>query len=239
MDRLAQAPILIVEDDPRLLRLFTRQLERLGCAPLPCETGNKGLDVAASHPIEAAILDLGLPDMSGMKVMERLRELHPGLPCLIITGQGDVGTAVRAMRAGAYQFLVKPHTLEEVEADLRCALAARSLELENDELRQQLREVNTKRRLLGDSVQIRQLRRVVDQVARSEATVLVSGESGTGKELVVREIHERGGRSERALVSLNCSAVPASLLEAELFGSVAGAFTGATSSRPGRVALFN
>ncbi|MEE2702711.1 MAG: sigma-54 dependent transcriptional regulator [Myxococcota bacterium] len=237
MDRLAQAPILIVEDDPRLLRLFTRQLERLGCAPLPCETGNKGLDVAASHPIEAAILDLGLPDMSGMKVMERLRELHPGLPCLIITGQGDVGTAVRAMRAGAYQFLVKPHTLEEVEADLRCALAARSLELENDELRQQLREVNTKRRLLGDSVQIRQLRRVVDQVARSEATVLVSGESGTGKELVVREIHERGGRSERALVSLNCSAVPASLLEAELFGSVAGAYTGATSSRRGRFAL--
>ncbi len=237
MDRLAQARILVVDDDPRLLRLFTRQLQGLGCTPLPCATGNEGLDVAATHPIDAAILDLVLPDMSGIKVMERLLELHPGLPCLIITGQRDVRTAVQAMRAGAYQFLVKPHTLEEVEADLRCALEARSLKLENDELRQQLREVNSQRRLLGDSVEIRQLRRVIDQVARSDATVLVTGESGTGKELVVREIHERGGRSERALVSLNCSAVPASLLEAELFGSVAGAFTGATSSRPGRFAL--
>lgn len=235
-DWLAGALILVVDDDPRLLRLWVRWLEGFGCQPLPCATGQAGLDRATTYPIDAALLDLNLPDTTGIKVMERLLGLHPNLPCLMVTGQGDVPTAVHAMESGACGFLEKPLKKEALEATLRKALETRSLKLENDELRQQVREARTGR-LLGDSTSIRQLHRMVDQVARSDATVLVTGESGTGKELVAREIHERSARSERALVSLNCSAIPASLLEAELFGSVAGAFTGATSSRRGRFAL--
>nr|MCS5626701.1 sigma-54 dependent transcriptional regulator [Planctomycetota bacterium] len=237
MDRLSHSTILVVDDDPRLLKLMCRWLKGLGCESVGCETAQEGLARAAGRPLHAAILDLMLPDMSGIKLMERLLEMDPDLPCLLITGKGDVPTAVQAMKSGAFSFLVKPVKMEEVEASLRCAVEAQSLKIENSELRQQVREATSKRLLLGDSAQVTQLRRVIDQVSRSDATVLITGDSGTGKELVAREIHERGPRADRALVSLNCSAVPASLLESELFGSVAGAYTGATSSRRGRFVL--
>jgi two-component system NtrC family response regulator len=224
--------ILLIEDDPSGREVARFNLERAGYAVDCSPGGEEGLARfdAARHAV--VITDVKMQGITGMEVLARIKAASPDTPVLVVTAFGNVELAVAAMRAGAWDFLGKPFNRDQLLLTVEKALAARRLQEEVRALRRQSRGVE--RPLVAASAPMRALLEVADRVAASEATVLITGESGTGKELVARRLHARSPRADGPFVTVNCAAVPAGLLESELFGHVRGAFTGADRDRPGR-----
>jgi DNA-binding NtrC family response regulator len=223
------ASILIVEDDKALRESLAETLSDLGYHAIEAASGRIGLDIAAREPIDAVLLDLRMPGMDGLEVLRRLRENRTGAPPVaILTAYATSANTIEAMRLGAFDHLIKPIKRDELKSLISRMLRSRAiigqvsapLLADDDEL-------------IGPSAAMRSVEKTIGLVADSDATVLITGETGTGKEVVARAIHRHGRRGSGPFVAVNCAAIPAELLESELFGHVRGAFTGAVGDRKG------
>ncbi len=229
------ARILVVEDEKLLRDLLERQLSRRGYEVVACGSGEEAVARAAESDVDLALLDLALPGISGMETFKKLRELRPSIEAIMLTGHGSLETAIEAMKAGAFHYFSKPVKMAELEVYIGNACEKRRLARENRDLKEELARTGWREGALivGDHPAIARVRELINKVAASPSPVLVEGESGTGKDLAARAIHASSPRRERPYVAINCGALSESLLENELFGHVAGAFTGATKDGRG------
>lgn len=232
---------LLVIDDEKSLRLMVRAvLEDAGWDVLEAETAEAALDLLAKPEgagIRTILLDVGLPGMTGRDLLPRLTVEYPGIPVVMLTAYGTVGSAVEAMKKGAFDYLTKPADNDELVTVAEKAFAQARLLRENTRLRERLAGDDPLSALVGNSLAMRRVHEFIRQAGPSEATVLIMGESGTGKELIADALHAESPRAPYALVKVNCAALPPHLLESELFGYARGAFTGAAKDKPGRFQL--
>ncbi len=226
--------VLIVDDEPSLRMLVRAVLEDAGWEVFEADSGEKALEIFPSISVHVALVDMRMDGMNGTELMEKLHESEPDLPVIMLTAYGNVGSAVVAMKQGAYDYLTKPADNEELKAVLNKAWEYSRLLDENARLKS---AATDNVRMIGNSRGMLQVKELVDQAGPSEATILILGESGTGKELVAEGLHRASPRADKPLVKVNCAALPADLLESELFGYVKGAFTGAATNKPGRFQL--
>ena len=222
--------ILVVDDDPGTQRSLAHALELEGYAVVTAGSAGEALSRLQAESVQAVLSDVVMPGASGLELLKSLRERAPELPVILMSGQASIETAVKATQLGAIDFVEKPVGLERLFLTLKNALRLDRLERENREL---LRYWSDELQLIGDSARMRALRALIERAAPSDVPILVLGENGTGKELVARAIHELSPRHGGPFVKLNCAAVPAELVESELFGHERGAFSGALERRRG------
>src|SRR5919198_5452143 len=220
--------VLLVDDDPSVLFALKEVIQARGWEPLLARSGAEAL--ALVDGADAVLTDFAMPEMDGMELLRAIRARDDNLPVILLTAHGSERLAVRAIKAGAYEYVTKPFDVDETTLALERALEARSLRVRN---RQLLAEQAIGHHIVAESAAMRGVLAAATRVAPRDITVLVRGETGTGKELIGSLLHAQSKRSSGPLVRFNCSAIPAELAEAELFGHVKGAFTGATRARAG------
>jgi DNA-binding NtrC family response regulator len=225
--------LLVADDDPVARDLLAEVLRHEGYRVRVAAGGEECLRLAEAEPFDLALVDLRMPDLDGVRVLQGLAAIQPGVPVLILTAFATIETTIEAIRAGAYDYLSKPFRMEEMRLVVRRTLEAQRLTRENRQYRKELRERYAVHNLVGQSPRMVELYKLVARVADLEATVLIHGETGTGKELVARAIHYASPRADRPFVVVDCAALPETLVESELFGHERGAFTGAFSARRG------
>jgi two-component system NtrC family response regulator len=229
--------ILIVDDEKNYLLVLEALLADAGYEVITCDNASEALEVSTSHDLDLVITDMRMPGVDGMEFLVQLRGLQPEIPVIMMTAYATVEKAVEAMKRGAFDYVTKPFKNEELILTIRKALEMHRLRQENRLLSQELQERFKFANIVGKSKVMRQVYEVIEKVAQTRASVLITGESGTGKELIARAIHFNSPRSDKPFVSVNCSALPETLLESELFGHERGAFTGAITRRKGRFEL--
>ncbi|NOX38588.1 MAG: sigma-54-dependent Fis family transcriptional regulator [Calditrichaeota bacterium] len=230
-----RATILLVEDDPNFRSLVKEFLLEENYQVLECERGEQALKLLEDHrEIDLVLLDLRLPDMDGIEVLQRSLEVHPELAIIIISAHGTIEMAVQAVKMGAYDFLEKPVSSSRLLLTVQRVLDYLNVQRDRARL---LEEIRKQYRLVCGSETMKHILSVIDRIARTKATVLITGESGTGKEIVARAIHLNSDRAAFPFVEVNCAAIPDNLVESELFGHVKGAFTGALHSHDGKFQL--
>jgi nitrogen regulation protein NR(I) len=229
--------VLIVDDEPNLRRILSAQLSRDGYDVHDAEDGEKGLQFLREHHIDLVITDLKMPKLDGMALLKQALKDDPERPIIMITAHGTVDTAVEALKSGAFDYLTKPFDKDEVRQVV--AKALKSVDFARSDATRPEPGQGFKYGIIGNSPGIVELYSMIDRVASTPTTVLLTGESGTGKELVARALHENSARADKPFIKVNCAAIPRELIESELFGYERGAFTGAVSSKPGRFELAN
>jgi two-component system, NtrC family, response regulator AtoC len=229
--------VLIVDDEPNLRKILSAQLSRDGYDVLTAEDGEQGLAQLREHHIDLVITDLKMPRVDGMTLLKRALEEEPELPVVMITAHGTIDTAVEALKRGAFDFVTKPFDKDEVRQIV--AKALRTRELGGADATSTPASRGARFGIIGSSPGIAELYAILERVADTPTTVLITGESGTGKELVARALHEHSSRKDKPFIKVNCAAIPKELIESELFGYERGAFTGAVASKPGRFELAN
>jgi DNA-binding NtrC family response regulator len=230
--------ILIVDDEASLRTALFRALDRKGYQVITSATYKEAETVSQTDKaLDLALVDLRLPDGDGIELMSKLRSVHPNIQVIILTGHASIETAVDATRKGAFHFVTKPCNLDEIMTLVDRALSHSQLSKENQHLRTALSNKYQFENIIGQSEPIMSVLNMIERVAQSESTVLIMGESGTGKELIAKALHYNSNRSQEPFIPINCGAIPAELLESELFGHVKGAFTGAIANRTGRFEL--
>jgi two-component system response regulator AtoC len=227
--------VLIVDDEPNLRKILSAQLTRDGYDVLTAEDGEQGLHLLREHHIDLVITDLKMPKVDGMTLLKRALEIEPELPVVLITAHGTIDTAVEALKRGAFDFVTKPFDKDEVRQIVAKALKTRELRGADATPAPS----GARFGIIGTSQGIAELYTILERVADTPTTVLITGESGTGKELVARALHEHSSRKDKPFIKVNCAAIPKELIESELFGYERGAFTGAVASKPGRFELAN
>jgi two-component system, NtrC family, nitrogen regulation response regulator NtrX len=225
-----KAHLLLVDDDPNTLASLSRAFRLAGHEATVCDNAGRALELLRTESFDLILSDVVMPGKSGLELLEDLKKAGVKTPIVLISGQANIEMAVRATKLGALDFLEKPLSTDKLLVTVENALRLSRLEDENRELRQRL----GKHELIGSGAAMARLRTQIERVAASETRVCILGETGTGKELVARAIHEKSGRRENAFVTLNCAAVPAELIESELFGHEKGAFTGAAAKHAGK-----
>ncbi|MBI4544623.1 MAG: sigma-54-dependent Fis family transcriptional regulator, partial [Gemmatimonadetes bacterium] len=225
------ARILVVDDEEGIRRVLRQVLEYDGHEVRTAAGGGEALSIYQEFRPDLTFLDVKMARMDGLEVLGRLREQDPGALVVMISGHGTIETAVDATRRGAYDFLEKPLDTDRLLLTIRNALLQRGLELENARLRG---EFESRYEIVGSSFAIRALLDRIEKVGPTDARVLITGENGTGKELVARALHRLSARADAPFVEVNCAAIPAELIESELFGHVKGSFTGAHADRTGK-----
>ena len=228
---MPKSRILVIDDEAAIRESLKMTLEYEGYDVASAPTGPEGLTLAEREAPDLVLLDVKMPGMDGIEVLERLRSLNDTLPVIVISGHGTISTAVEATKKGAYDFIEKPFSSEKVLVSLRNALAQRQLHDENRTLK---KAVEVRHQMVGESAALRGVMAAVARAAPTNATVLIQGESGVGKELVARTIHRNSLRSRERFVQVNCAAIPEELIESELFGHEKGSFTGATEKQIGK-----
>ncbi|MEQ1728671.1 MAG: sigma-54 dependent transcriptional regulator [Vicinamibacterales bacterium] len=227
--------LLLVEDEPALRTAVAEQLTDRGFTVEQADSGEAALAKLADFAFDALVTDLRMPGISGSDVVDAAIERYPDIVAIVVTGYGTVKDAVEAIKRGAADFVSKPFQIDELTHALESALEQRRLKSENAYLRAQLDERHSFEGIVGKSPVMKKLFQLLETVAATNSTILITGETGTGKEVVARAIHHNSPRRAQRFVALNCSAIPETLLEAELFGHVRGAFTGAVGNRQGRI----
>jgi two-component system, NtrC family, response regulator HydG len=230
---MAADRILILDDDSDITRSWKRVLESADYECLVTSDPEKALSLLEIERPSLFLTDLRMPGMDGMEMLRRAKVINPQMPVVILTGYASVETAVTAVKAGAFDFLSKSFSNDQLKLMVERALTYRRLELENRHLRDQLRSTLGFENIIGESAALQQVLELVRKAARSEANILILGESGTGKELVARAIHANSPRAAEPFVAVDCASLPENLLESELFGHEKGAFTGAAAAKLG------
>ncbi|BBA69843.1 sigma-54-dependent transcriptional regulator [Geobacter sulfurreducens] len=228
------ARVLIVDDDVSLRRVLEYNLQEEGYDVITAGSGEEGLRLFDERSPALVVTDLKMPGMGGFRLLQEVKGRSPETAVIVITAFGAVETAVDAMKAGAYDYITKPFNRDALKLTVKKALEMLGLSRENRRLREALTEREDYRSIVGISRRMEEVFRVVDRVADTDATVLITGESGTGKELVARAVHTRSSRRAAPFVAVNCAAIPRDLLESELFGHVKGSFTGAVRDKAGK-----
>src|SRR6059036_3191429 len=223
--------ILVVVDEVPILNSLSKILEDEGYDVTVAKSGAEALKLMTAEPTDLLLLDIWMPEMDGLETLRRAREQAPRLPVMMMSGHGSIETAVKAIKLGAYDYIEKPLSLENVTLRVRHALDQHRLEEENLSLRT---KVERRSELVGGSPAMQRLRQLIVTAGPTTGRVLISGENGTGKELVARAIHQQSPRRNRPFVAVNCAAIPETLIESELLGHERGAFTGATTQKRGQ-----
>jgi two-component system nitrogen regulation response regulator NtrX len=226
---------LVVDDEKNIRETLKDVLEDEGYAVHLAENGHAAFELLDRHPVDVILLDLWLPEIGGMDVLKILKERYDHLPVIIISGHGNIDTAVKATKIGAFDFIEKPLSIERILNVIDHAVKMSDLRQENLELKKQ--QEKQYHMVLGRSEAYRRIESLIASCAKSNSRVFITGENGTGKEVVARRIHQLSGRSQEAFVAVNCAAIPQTLIESELFGYEKGAFTGAIRSKMGRFEL--
>jgi two-component system, NtrC family, response regulator AtoC len=232
-----QHTILAVDDEPHMRRLLEISLRQAGYRALSAGNGREALELIQQQQIDLVVSDLHMPGMSGLQLLEAIRKQYERLPFIMVTAQGEIKTAVEAMKLGASDYILRPFELETLEIAIQKALAVNRIQLENAFLKESSQSAVTG--LIGNSVPMQSLKQMIQQVAPERATVFIVGETGTGKELVAKALHDASPRKSELFVAVNCAAIPVDILESELFGHEKGAFTGAVKERVGKFELAN
>ncbi|MFY9561372.1 MAG: sigma-54 dependent transcriptional regulator [Terriglobales bacterium] len=231
------ATILIIEDEAKMRRLLELNLGEDGFKTVSAADAETGLKLLASEPVDLVITDLKLPGMSGLELLQAVKQQNAALPVVVMTAFGSVETAVDAMKSGASDYVLKPFSLSEMRMVVHKELDVSRLRAENRSLREALGEKYSHPNIVARSPKMQEVLATVERVASTNSTVLLGGESGVGKDLIARAIHEKSRRASGPFVKINSTAIPENLLESELFGYEKGAFTGATTSKPGKFEL--
>ncbi|MDG1710912.1 MAG: sigma-54 dependent transcriptional regulator [Flavobacteriaceae bacterium] len=225
--------VLLIEDEEPIRRVLSRILseENENYQVTEAVDGKEGLKILGSKQFDLVLCDIKMPKMDGIEVLQKSNEKNIHVPFIMLTGHGNVETAVEAMKLGAYDFISKPPDLDRLLTSVRNALENKSLRTENIKLKSRVAQ---KYVIIGESPQIQSVREMISKVAPTDARVLITGENGTGKELVAHQLHEQSDRSKENFIEVNCAAIPSELIDSELFGHVKGAFTSAVKDRSGK-----
>ena len=225
--------ILIIEDEAAIRRVLTKILseENDSYKVEEAEDGIQGLEKIKNNDYDLVLCDIKMPKMDGVEVLEAVKKIKPEIPMVMISGHGDMETAIQTMRLGAFDYISKPPDLNRLLNTVRNALDRKQLVVENKILK---KKVSKNYEIIGESEPINHIKLMIEKVAQTEARVLITGPNGTGKELVAHQLHEKSQRTDFPLIEVNCAAIPSELIESELFGHVKGAFTSAVKDRAGK-----
>ncbi|HET8804093.1 MAG TPA: sigma-54 dependent transcriptional regulator [Aequorivita sp.] len=232
------ARILIIEDEAAIRRVLVKILseENQGYDVFEAEDGVAGMELIKKEDFDLVLCDIKMPKMDGVEVLEAVKKIKPEIPMVMISGHGDLDTAVNTMRLGAFDYISKPPDLNRLLNTVRIALDRKELVVENTLLK---KKVSKNYEMIGNSPSIIQIKEMIEKVAPTEARVLITGPNGTGKELVAHWLHQKSERSNGPMIEVNCAAIPSELIESELFGHVKGAFTSAIKDRAGKFEAAN
>ncbi|MBI5875153.1 MAG: sigma-54-dependent Fis family transcriptional regulator [Deltaproteobacteria bacterium] len=223
--------ILVIDDEPGMREMFRRLLK--DSVVLLAKDGYEGIEIVKKEDPDIVISDLKMPKMDGIEVLKNIKEYNSTIPIILITAYATIETAVEAIKIGAYDYITKPFDPDVIEITIKNALQHKRLLDENRYLREKLKAMQEREKIIGESTAMKEVFSLVEKVAPTDATVLIQGESGTGKELIAQAIHKNSLRADKTFLSINCSAFPETLLESELFGYEKGSFTGAVRSKEG------
>ncbi|NDP27416.1 MAG: sigma-54-dependent Fis family transcriptional regulator [Flavobacterium sp.] len=225
--------ILIIEDEAAIRRVLSKILSEENDAYIveDAEDGVAGLEKIKNNDYDLVLCDIKMPKMDGVEVLEAVKKIKPEIPMVMISGHGDMETAIQTMRLGAFDYISKPPDLNRLLNTVRNALDKKQLVVENKILK---KKVSKNYEMIGESEPINRIKLMIEKVAQTEARVLITGPNGTGKELVAHQLHEKSQRASFPLIEVNCAAIPSELIESELFGHVKGAFTSAVKDRAGK-----
>ena len=230
--------ILIIEDEAAIRRVLSKIISEENDAynVEEAEDGLSGIEMIKNNDYDLVLCDIKMPKMDGVEVLEKAKKIKPEVPIVMISGHGDLDTAVNTMRLGAFDYISKPPDLNRLLNTVRNALDTKTLIVENKRLK---KKVSKSYQMIGESDAITYIKDIIEKVAATDARVLVTGPNGTGKELVAHWLHEKSDRSKASLIEVNCAAIPSELIESELFGHVKGSFTGANKDRAGKFEAAN
>jgi DNA-binding NtrC family response regulator len=241
MDRIPQSGlrILFADDEAHLRDLMQMELPRLGHEVTVCQDGAAALRALEKGPYDVALLDMKMPGLTGIEVLTKIKQISPETEVVILTGHATVDTAVQALRLGAFDYLTKPCKWAELEVILNRIAERRAMENKTVALETRLKAAEGTPTLVGETLAMQAVRRLIDTVAPTDASVMILGETGTGKELIARNLHDKSKRAGAAFIPVNCGALPENLVESELFGHRKGSFTGADTNRKGLFEVAN
>ena len=230
--------ILIIEDEASIRRVLVKILseENAQYQVFEAEDGLIGIEMIKKEDFDLVLCDIKMPKMDGVEVLEAVKKIKPEIPMVMISGHGDLDTAVNTMRMGAFDYISKPPDLNRLLNTIRNALDRKQLVVENKRLK---RKVSKQYEMVGNSPEIETIKSIIDKVAPTEARVLITGPNGTGKELVAHWLHQKSERAKGQMIEVNCAAIPSELIESELFGHIKGAFTSAHKDRAGKFEAAN
>ena len=225
--------ILIIEDEAAIRRVLKKIIseENEGYEVEEAADGLQGLEMILNNDYDLVLCDIKMPKMDGVEVLEKVKKVKPEIPIVMISGHGDLDTAVNTMRLGAFDYISKPPDLNRLLNTVRNALDKKELIVENKRLK---KKVSKNYEMIGESSEIKHIKEIIEKVAITDARVLITGPNGTGKELVAHWLHEKSDRSKAPMIEVNCAAIPSELIESELFGHVKGSYTGANKDRAGK-----
>lgn len=230
------ATVLIIDDERPIRSTLRDILEYEKIKIEEADTGQKGLDIFQSKDIDAVLCDIKMPGMDGLEVLDKLQNINPDIPVIMISGHGTIDTAVDSLKKGAYDYISKPPDLNRLLVAVRNALDRKTLVKESRKLKKKVAEKSASP-IIGTSQGIMEVKEMINKVAPTDARILITGPNGTGKELVAKQVHEKSGRSKAPFIEVNCAAIPSELIESELFGHEKGAFTSAIKQKLGKFEL--